>query len=184
MLILQCYSHKCGKIGHIAKVYNSAAVIVTSQEADDSAVVPISQTDKQPQADIPPMFQILHLTEMQRPLRLMLDSASPLTFVNVKTWQDLDKPKLTKTERVLGAFDCQSTKPLGYFTTTVVKEDDSSQSANLPIYVSHKGVSILGRDGLAMLNIAINPTQISVTAAVQVELNNLQQVLDLHTKLF
>jgi len=40
-----------------------------------------------------------------------------------------------------------------------VREDDSSQSANLPIYVSHKGVNILGRDGLAMLKITINPTQ-------------------------
>jgi len=65
-----------------------------------------------------------------------------------------------------------------------VREDDSSQSANLPIYVSHKGVNILGRDGLAMLNITINPTHLSITAAVQVELNNLQQVLDLHAELF
>jgi len=35
-----------------------------------------------------------------------------------------------------------------------------------------------------MLNITINPTQLSITAAVQVELNNLQQVLDLHAELF
>jgi len=28
-----------------------------------------------------------------------------IKFVNVKTWQDLDKPKLTKTEQVLGAFE-------------------------------------------------------------------------------
>jgi len=122
--------HKCGKIGHIAKVCGSAAVIVSPQESDESAVVPISQSDKQPHADIPPMFQILHLTEVQKRLRLMLDSASPLTFVNVKTWQDLEKPKLTKTDRILGAFEGQPIKPLGYFTTTVVREDDASQSAN------------------------------------------------------
>ena len=70
------FSVKCHKSGHIAKVCNSAAVIVTPQEADDSAVVPISQTDKQPHADIPPMFQILHFTQMQRHLQLMLKASS------------------------------------------------------------------------------------------------------------
>ena len=59
-------------------------MIVTPQESDESAVVPISQSDEQTHVDIPPMFQILHLTEMQKCLRSMLDSASPLTFVNVK----------------------------------------------------------------------------------------------------
>ena len=53
--------HKCGKIGHIAKVCGAAAVIVTPQETDDSAVVPISQSDKQSYADFPPIFQILTL---------------------------------------------------------------------------------------------------------------------------
>ena len=82
---------------------------------DESAVVPISQSSKQPQVEIHPMFQILHLTQMQKRSRLMVDSASPMTFINVKTWQDLEKPKLQSTDRVLGAFEGQPIKPLGSY---------------------------------------------------------------------
>ena len=49
----------------------------------------------------------------------MVDSASPITFINVKTRQDLEKPKLQSTDRVLGAFEGQPIKHLGYFLTPV-----------------------------------------------------------------
>ena len=81
--------HHCGRMGHIARVCGSKIAVVTQQQPDESAVVPISQRSKQFQNDILPMFQILHLTEMQKRLRLMVDSASPIAFINVKTWQDL-----------------------------------------------------------------------------------------------
>ena len=118
----------------------SKTAVVTQQQLDKSAVVPISQSSKQLQNDIPPMFQILHLTEKQKRLCLMVDSASPITFINVKTWQDLEKPpKLQSTDRVLGAFKGQPIKPLGYFLTPVLREDDTSKSAILPIHVSQRG---------------------------------------------
>ena len=89
----------CKKIGHIARVCGSKAVVVTQQQqSDESAVVPISQTIKQCHVDIPPMFQILHLPQMQKRLCLMVDSASPIKFINAKTWQDLEKPKLQATD--------------------------------------------------------------------------------------
>ena len=105
-------------------------------------MVPVSQSSKQPHLDIPPMFQILHLTQMQKKLRLMVDSASPITFINVKTWQDLEKPELQSTDRVLGAFEGQPIKPLGYFLTPVSREDDTSKSTMLAIHVSRRGVNI------------------------------------------
>ena len=65
------------------------------------------------------MFQILQLPELGRRLRLMVDSASPVTFINSATWKDLDQLKLTSTDRVLGAFEGQLITPLGYFQTLV-----------------------------------------------------------------
>ena len=63
--------HHCGKMGHIARVCGTNTAVVTQQQSDESAVVLISQSSKQLQNDIPPMFQILHLTEMQKRLCLM-----------------------------------------------------------------------------------------------------------------
>ena len=90
--------HHCGKMGHIARVCGSKTAVVTQQQSDQSAVVPVSQSSKQLHTDIPPMFQILHLTQMQKRLCLMVDSASPITLINVKTWQELEKPKLQLTD--------------------------------------------------------------------------------------
>ena len=73
--------HNCGKIGHIARVCGAKRVVITEQQPSESAVVTISQKCKQLQIDISPMFQILHLPHMQKRLRLMVDSASPITLI-------------------------------------------------------------------------------------------------------
>ena len=125
--------HNCGKIGNIARVCGAKTVVITEQHPSESAVVTISQNSKQLQMDIPPMFQILHLPQMHRWLSLMVDSASPITFINIMTWKDLEKPQLQSTDRVLGAFEGQPIKPLGYFLTPVLREDDTSKPATLPI---------------------------------------------------
>ena len=173
----------CKKIGHIARVCGSKAAVVTQQQQpDESAVVPISS--KQHQIDIPPMFQILQLPKMQKRLRLMVDSASPITFINVKTWQDLEKPKLQATDRVLGAFEGQPIKPLGYFMIPVLREDDNSESTTLPIHVSLRGVNIIGRDGIVSLNICVTPTQLATTAVVNNQVDKLQEILNMHADIF
>ena len=128
------------------------------------------------------MFQILHLTQMH--LCLMVDSASPITFINVKTWQDLEKPELQSTDRVLGAFKGQPIKPLGYFLTPVSREDDTSKSTMLAIHVSRRGVNRIGKDGLVSLNICVDPTQFAVTAAVNAHTDKLQEILDIHGDIF
>ena len=62
--------------------------------------------------DIPPIFQIVNLSELSKQLRLVVDSASPITFINSRTWSDLSKPELQPTTRVLGG---QSIRLVGYF---------------------------------------------------------------------
>ena len=176
--------HNCGKIGHIARVCGAKTVVITEQQLSESAVVTISQNSKQLQVDIPPMFQILHLPQMQKRLRLMVDSASPITFINIMTWKDLEKPQLQSTDRVLGAFEGQPIKPLGYFLTPVLREDDTSKSATLPIYVSHRGVNIIGRDGLVQLSICVTPTQFGTTAVVNTQVDKLQDILEIHANIF
>ena len=176
--------HNCGKIGHIAGVCGAKTVVITEQQLSESAVVTISQNSKQLQVDIPPMFQILHLPQMQKRLRLMVDSASPITFINIMTWKDLEKPQLQSTDRVLGAFEGQPIKPLGYFLTPVLREDDTSKSATLPIYVSHRGVNIIGRDGLVQLSICVTPTQFGTTAVVNTQVDKLKDILEIHADIF
>ena len=78
-----------------------STAVVQSAHSADSAVVTLSPN--QEVKDIPPMFQLLNLPKFARQLQLVVDSASPITFVNSKTWNDLDKPKLQPTDRVLGA---------------------------------------------------------------------------------
>ena len=119
-------------MGHIARVCGSKTAVVTQQQLDESVVVPISQSSTQLQNDIPPMFQILHLTEMQKRLRLMVDSASPIC-------ENLARLKLQSTDQMLGAFEGQCIK---YFLTPVLQEDDTSKSVILPIHVSQRGVNI------------------------------------------
>ena len=106
--------HRCGKIGHIQKVCRSTTAVVQSSHQPESAVVTLSHSTDTSD-EIPPMFQILQLPKFGRRLRLMVDSASPVTFINSATWKDLDQPKLMSTNRVLGAFEGQPIKPLGYF---------------------------------------------------------------------
>ena len=79
--------HKCGKLGHIQKVCRSSTAVVQSAHSTDSAVVTLSPTNEI--EDIPPMLQILQLPKFARKLRLVVDSASTVTFVNFNTWKDL-----------------------------------------------------------------------------------------------
>ena len=76
---------KCGKLGHIARVCLSTTAVVTcSQPPPESAVVTINKT--QEEQFIPPMYHILYLPQLDKRLRLMIDTASPLTFINQRTW--------------------------------------------------------------------------------------------------
>ena len=140
--------HKCGKLGHIAKVCRSATAAVHNHPLESAVVIVNKSRGDQ---DIPPAFQVVYLPQLDKRLRLIVDTASPITFINLKTWQDLQKPKLENTTRVLGAFEGQPIKPVGYFQTTVVRQDDPSQSAMLKIYVSRRGINLIGRDGQVKL---------------------------------
>ena len=92
----------------------------------------------------------------------MVNSTSPATFINSATWDDLDQPPLTPTNRRLSAFEGQQIKPLGYFQTLVNWEDLPSQSAVMSIFVSWNGINIIGRDGQKQLSIVIDPQQFGV----------------------
>ena len=137
----------------------------SSTQSPDSAVVPVSSAKQEDH--IPPMFQMLKLPDFERQLKLIVDSASPLTFVNSKTWHDLDKPRLQSTSKVLGAFEGQPINPLGYFEARVVRQDDSTKSAVIKIYVSQNGINILGRDGQTKLSVFIDPTKFGTVSVVE-----------------
>ena len=118
-------------------------------------------------------------------MKLIVDSASPLTFVNSKTWHDLDKPRLQSTSKVLGAFEGQPINPLGYFEARVVRQDDSTKSAVIKIYVSQNGINILGRDGQTKLSVIINPTKFGTVSVVEPSSpKTLQDIIDINAQLF
>ena len=54
----------------------------------ESAVVTVPPAESV--SDIPPVFQIVDLSEFSGKLKLVVDSASPITFINSKTWVDLN----------------------------------------------------------------------------------------------
>ena len=111
------------------------------------------------------MFQTLQLPDFEKQLKLIVDSASPLTFVNSKTWHDLDKPRLQSTTKVLGAFEGQPINPLAYVyfeARVVVRQDDSTKSAFIKMYVSQNGINILGRDGQTKLSVSIDPIKFGI----------------------
>ena len=74
---------KCGKLGHIARVCRSSTAVVVYNQTLESAVVTVRRT--QEEQFIPPVYHILYLPQMDKRLRLMVDTASPLTFINQKT---------------------------------------------------------------------------------------------------
>ena len=83
----------------------------------ESVVITVSSAESA--SDIPPVFQIVNLSEFSRKLKLVVHSASPITFINSKTWLDLNKPKLQSTDHVLGAFEGQPIHPVRYFEAKV-----------------------------------------------------------------
>ena len=85
---------------------------------------------------------------------------------------------------MLGAFEGQPIKLLGYFQTLVKREDFPSQTTVLSIYVSHRGVNIMGQDGQKQLNIVIDPQQFGLVATVSLTEKNLPDILSMHTDLF
>ena len=143
----------------------TAGVVQATTHSPDYAVVPLSNL--QQEGHIPPMFLTLQLPDFERQLKLIFDSASPLTFVNSKTWCDLDKPRLESTTKVLGAFEGQAINPLGYFEARVVRQVDSTKSAVINIYVSQKGINILGRDAQTKLSVFIDPTKFGTVSVVE-----------------
>lgn len=113
---------KCGKLGHIARVCRSSTAVVMYNQTPESAVVTVSKT--QEEQFIPPVYHTFYLLQIDKRIHLMVDTASPLTFINQKTWQELQHPKLEPTSRVLGAFEGKPIKPIGYFQTRVQRTDD------------------------------------------------------------
>ena len=85
---------------------------------------------------------------------------------------------------MLGAFEGQPIKPLGYFMTPVLREDDNSESTTLPIHVSQRVVNIIGRDGIVSLNICVTPTQFAATAVVNNQVDKLQEIPNIHADIF
>ena len=130
------------------------------------------------------MYHILYLPQMDKRLRLMVDTASPLTFINQKTWQDLQQPKLEPTSRVLGAFEEQPIKPIGYFQTRVQRTDDPDQCAILTIYVSQCGINLIGRDGQVKLHITVDPSQFILATTADTPPRNLQEIITINETLF
>ena len=162
---------------------HSSTAVVQSGHSTDSAVVTVSPNLEVD--DIPPMFQILQLHKFARQLHLVVDSASPVTFVNSRTWKDLDKPKLQPTTKVLGAFKGQPIHPIGYFITEVSCEENPQKVTDLQIYVSHNGINILGRDGLTKLNISISPDKFGTVATMKsFTPKRLQEVLNVNDEIF
>lgn len=96
----------------------------------------------------------------------------------------MDQPKLTSTDRVLGAFEGQPIRPVGYFQTLVKHEDLLSQTTVLPIYVSRRGVNIIGKDGQKHLNIVMDPKRFGLVATLSLVENKIQDILSMHADLF
>ena len=104
---------KCGKLGHIARVCRSSIALVVYNQSPELAVVTVTKT--QEKQFIFTSLSCLYLLQIDKRLHLMVDVASLLTFINQKTWQNLQQPKLEPTSRVLGAFEGQ---PIGLRCST------------------------------------------------------------------
>ena len=173
-------------MGHIQKVCRSqSTAVVQSTHSADSAIITLSPT--QEVKDISPMWQLVNLPSFARQLHLVIDSASPVTFVNSKTWSDLDKPKLQPTKRVLGVFEGQPIHPMGYFQAEISCDGYPQDPVVLQIYASQNGINILGRDGLTKLNISITPDKYGTVAVVEQEpgiSKALQDVMNVNNKIF
>ena len=133
------------------------------------------------------MLQLVNLPSFSRQLCLVVDTASPITFVNSKTWSDLDRPKLQPTRRVLGAFEGQAIHPMGYFQTEISCDGYPKDPVMLQIYVSHNGINILGRDGLTKLNISITLDKYGSVAAIEQEPGipkALQDAMNVNSEIF
>ena len=66
-----------------------------------------------------------------------------------------------------------------------MRQDDSTKSAVIKIYVSQKGINILGWDGQTKLSVSIDPTKFGTVSVVEpASPKALQDVLDVNAELF
>ena len=86
---------------------------------------------------------------------------------------------------MLGAFEGQPINPLGYFKARAVRQDDSTKSAVIKIYVSQNGMNILGGDGQTKLSVIIDPTKFGTVSVVEPSSpKTLQDIIDINAQLF
>ena len=86
---------------------------------------------------------------------------------------------------MLGAFKDQPINPLGYFEARVVRQDDSTKSAVIKMYVSQNGINILGRDGQTKLSVSIDPTKFGTVSVVEpFSPKTLQDIININAELF
>ena len=159
---------------------STTAVVTDHQLPPESVVVTINKT--QEEQFIPPMYHTLYLPHLDKCLRVMIDTASPLTLINQRTWQDLQQPKLEPTSRVLGTFEGQPIQPIGYFQTQVQQIDDPGKPTVLTIYVSRRGVNLIGRDGQVKLQITVDARQ--SVSSIDMLPKSLQEVIAMNETLF
>ena len=105
----------CDRLGNTSKVCQCRSFTAAIQVDQQVHSVVHLNSKENPEAEIPPIYPIVQLPEFSRKLKLMVDSASPISFVNLLTWHDLDCLKLLPTSRILGAFEGQLILPVGYF---------------------------------------------------------------------
>ena len=66
----------------------------------------------------------------------------------------------------------------------MVRQEDSSQSAMLRIYVSRCGINLIGRDGQVKLHITIKPEQFGRVAVTSTPKVSLQEIINMNDTLF
>ena len=85
----------------------------------------------------------------------------------------------------MGAFEGQPINPLGYFEARVVRQDDSTKSAVIKMYLSQNGINILGRDGQTKLSVSIDLTKFGTVSVIEPpSLKTLQDVIGMNAELF
>ena len=74
---------------------------------------------------------------------------------------------------------------LGYFEARVVRQDDSTKSAVIKMYVSQNGINILGHDSQTKLRVSVDPTKFGTVSVVEPSSpKTLQDIIDTNAELF
>ena len=152
--------NECGKLNHFSAVCRSrnrsSREKINSIESKNETLLCVSETIN----NIETQYEILKFNGYSIPMQV--DTGSSISVISTKLWEQMGKPKLSKSKRNLEAYDGHVLKSMGEFCADIEGED-TYDCINLTVVHADKPYGLLGRDHIKRTDSPLSSAAINMT---------------------